>query len=280
MDLGGYPRFITPGFKPFDPVKLAKWTEKIVTRYRKGRCERKYTAFYATGVYGGIATGYTVGCCLRCYFCWVDWSRDFPEKYGRFYSPEEVFRRLKDAAHRYGVNKLRISGAEPTIGKDHLLSLLELIEGSEFPLFILETNGILFGVDKDYVRRISKFTKVYVRISLKAGTPEAFTKKTGAIPESFEIPFKAIENLLDYNVRFHVAAMSADPRIMSAEERISLFKRLAEIDKNLLLTLEEEVVDPYNTTLARLEYAGIRLKWPLKEIYVPIKDILSREKSD
>jgi len=41
-----YPRYVTPGFKPFDPVKLAKVTEKIVCKGDK----RKYTAFYATGV--------------------------------------------------------------------------------------------------------------------------------------------------------------------------------------------------------------------------------------
>jgi len=71
-----YPRYVTPDFEPFDPVKLARETEKIVTKYENGKCKRKYTAFYATGVYGGISTGYTVGCCLRCVFCWVDWSRE------------------------------------------------------------------------------------------------------------------------------------------------------------------------------------------------------------
>ena len=275
-----YPRYVTPGFKPFDPVKLARKTEEIVTRIRNGRCERKYTAFYATGVYGGIATGYAVGCCLRCVFCWVGWSRDFPEKLGRFYSPEQAFEKLREAAHKYRVNKLRISGAEPTLGKDHLLSLLEYVEDSEFPLFILETNGILFGVDKDYVRKISRFEKVHVRVSLKAGTPEAFTRKTGAVPESFEIPFKAIENLLDYGVSFHVAAMSLDPRIMTPEERASLIKKLAEIDVNLLLNLEEEIVDPYETTLARLKFAGFKLKWPLRELYTPIRNIIMKSERE
>jgi hypothetical protein len=28
----GYQRFLTPGFKPFDPLKLVKETERIVTR--------------------------------------------------------------------------------------------------------------------------------------------------------------------------------------------------------------------------------------------------------
>jgi len=246
-----YPRYVTPDFEPFDPLELAKETEKIVCRGK----DRKYTAVYATGVYGGIATGYTCGCCLRCIFCWVDWSRDFPEKFGDFYSPEEAFNRLREAAYKYRVSKLRISGAEPTLGGAHLLGLLEHVEASEFPLFILETNGILFGTDRDYVKKISRFTKPHVRVSLKAGTPETFTKKTGAKPEAFEIPFQAIRNLLDNNVSCHAAAMT-DPRIMPADERRSLLDRLREIDPHVAINLEEEVVDPYETAVIRMNKAG------------------------
>jgi len=274
-----YPRFVVPDFKPFDPVELARETEKIVTREGPDGLERKYEDFYATGVYGGIATGYCVGCCLRCVFCWVSWGRDFPERFGQFYSPKETFIRLKEAAHNCKVSKLRISGAEPTLGKEHLLSLLEFVENSEFSLFILETNGILFGVDKDYVGKISKFTKPHVRISLKAGTPEAFTKKTGAKPEFFELPFQAIKNLLDCNVSFHVAVMSADPRIMTKEERLNLLKKLGEIDEKLPLNLEEEVMDAYDSTLARLKYAGLKVEWPLKHVYTPIKEMLKEKKT-
>jgi len=275
--LKGYPRYVTPDFEPFDPVELAKETEYIVTRHGPNGQERKYEAFYATGVYGGISTGYCIGCCLRCVFCWVSWGRDYPERFGQFYSPEEVFNRLSEAAHKHNVNKLRISGAEPTIGKNHLLRLLELVEQSEFPLFILETNGVLFGVDKDYVNKISRFTKPHVRVSLKTGTAEDFTKKTGAKPEAFEIPFQAVRNLLDNNVSFHVAAMSADPRIMAPKERENLIKKLVEIDPRLLANLEEEVMDDYNTTLARLKFAGWKIEWPLKRIYTPIREIMKKE---
>lgn len=262
-----YPRFITPALRPFDPLELARETEAIV-------CEgdrRKYTDFYATGVYGGIATGYACGCCLRCVFCWVGWSRDFPERYGRFHSPGEAFAKLREAAKRAGVDKLRVSGAEPTIGKQHLLPLLEHVERSEFSRFVLETNGILFGADPDYVRSIAEFRKPHVRLSLKAGTPEAFTRKTGARKESFELPFKAIRTLLDSQVSFHVAAMTADPRITTWEERQLLVERLAQIDPGLVRGLEEEVVDPYDTTLARLEYARCQLEWPLKAVHSPLR---------
>jgi len=184
-----YPRFLTHDSKPFNPVELARETEKLVCKDK----ERKYTDFYATGVYGGIATGYACGCCLRCVFCWVDWSRDFPEKYGRFYSPKEIFKRLSIAADEYGTTRLRLSGAEPTLGMEHLLSVLDLVERSKYKLFILETNGILFRADEDYVKKVSEFKKVHVRISLKAGTPMDFNRKTGATSESFEIPFKAIK---------------------------------------------------------------------------------------
>ena len=68
------------------------------------------------------------------------------------------------------------------------------------------------------VKDVSKFRKAHVRVSLKAGTPEDFTRKTGAKAEAFEIPLKAIENLLDSGGSFHVAAMSADPRICGSAD--------------------------------------------------------------
>jgi uncharacterized Fe-S cluster-containing radical SAM superfamily protein len=257
-----YQRYLLRGFVPFDPLELAGQTEKIVCRGDS----RKYTKFCCTRMYGGIVTGYTCGCCLRCIFCWVNPSRDFPEKYGRFYSPAEAFRRLSQLARKARVAQLRISGAEPTLCKSHLLGLLERVENSPFRLFILETNAILLGADPDYAQQIARFNKVHTRVSLKAGTPEAFTGKTGATPESFELPFKGIVNLLEAGASFHIAAMSADPRIVSRRERQSLLDRLASIDPTLAGNLEEEVVDPYHMTLERLRHAGIKLTWDDRQV--------------
>jgi len=252
-----YQRYLEPGFIPFDPVELAKQTEEIVCRGDS----RKYTKFICTRMYGGIATGYTCGCYLRCIFCWVHWCRDFPEKYGKFYSPVEVFHQLSHVARKARVFQLRLSGAEPTLGKAHLLGLLEKVEYSPFQLFILETNGILLGADLEYAREIARFKKVHTRVSIKAGTPEIFTQKTGAIADSFELPFQGIKNLIKAGASFHIAAMSADSRIVDRHERQSLLDKLASIDPTLVDNLEEEEVSPYHNTLKRLKYAGVKLEW-------------------
>jgi len=212
-------------------------------------------------MYGGIATGYACGCCLRCIFCWVHRSRDFPEKHGYFKSPEEVFGELSWMARRKKVDQLRISGAEPTLGKAHLLGLLDLVERSPFRLFILETNGILLGADSGYAREIACFKKVHTRVALKAGTPGAFTRKTGAKPEFFELPFQGIRNLLSARMSYHVAAMSADPRFMTKQERNSLFEQLEAIHPALVKNLEEEIVTPYPTASERLRHACVDVDW-------------------
>ena len=273
----GYQRFLSPGFKPFDPLKLAEETERIVTREGEDGIERKYTDFYSVPVYRGIATGYAVGCCLRCFYCWSSWSRDFPEIFGEFFSPKDAAKMLFMAAEKgmvYSeywrkripkIDKLRLSGCEPTIGREHLLSLLQYVAESKYSLFILETNGIIPGHDKNYVERLSEFKdRLYVRVSIKAATPESFTRRTGAKGEFYILPFQALKSLLDEGIYARAAAMT-DTRIMPREERQILIQMLDEIDPeaNYINTLEEEIVDPYDTTIKRIkayrsrEYAKI-----------------------
>lgn len=260
-----YQRFLTPEFTPFDPIELAEKTEKIITKEGQEGLERKYVSFYSAPVYSGIATGYAVGCCLRCIYCWTNWSRDFPEKYGKFYSPKEAADRLINEAEKgitsrgwehyrhLKVNKLRVSGCEPTLGKEHLLKVLEHLSNYSYQ-FYLETNGILFGKDYDYVKRLAKYSDfIYVRVSFKAASPEGFTERTGAIGEHYELPFKALKNLLDVGIYARAAAMT-DPKIMPEEERNILIKRLDDIDPSARYsdTLEEEVIGSYDTTRKRL----------------------------
>ncbi|RLI05982.1 molybdenum cofactor biosynthesis protein MoaA [Candidatus Bathyarchaeota archaeon] len=263
-----YQRFLTPNFKPYNPLELAKETEKIVTRSGPEGVERKYTGVYSAPVYRGVATGYAVGCCLRCIYCWSNWSRDFPEIFGKFYSPKQVALMLQKAAkegitasgweafRHLRVYKLRLSGCEPTIGREHLFSVLSYLMDSEYPLFILETNGILLGADKNYVKKLTEFAgKLYVRVSFKAATPEGFTQRTGALGKFYDLPFKALKYLLDEGIYARAAVMT-DPKIMSKEERKLLIEMLGEIDPRIAKNpweLEEERIDAYETTVKRLK---------------------------
>ena len=245
-----YPGYLTDNFEPFNPLEVSKEGEKIFCRGNS----RKYTKFYCTGVYGGISTGYTVGCNLRCVFCWVGWSRDFPKEYGEYFTPEEVAESLIENAKIKKMSKVRISGGEPTISKEHLFGVLRKLKNTNL-LFILETNGILFGDDEKYVKDLGDYENIHVRVSLKAGSPEGFQRRTGAKGEFYQLPFIAISNLMKNRISFHIACMS-DPRLMPRDERKSIIKKLDSIGYSDFF--EEEICDPYKTTVMRLEKAGYR----------------------
>lgn len=251
MNLPGSRKLLNPSLPTvtvYDPLQLAGEVEKVVV---DGEKRRYYRLPRPGDWYGGIATGDCCGCCLKCVFCWSGAPRDQPSL-GRFYSPQEVFRELQACAKRFQYNKLRVSGNEPTIGRKHLLRLLELVEGSPYT-FILETNGML--LDRSYARDLSGFKNLHVRVSLKGTGPQEFSRLTGARPEAFELALQALKNLLDQGVACHAAVMlSFSPR----EGLVALKKRLEEVDPSLPRSLEEEYVFLYPHVEERLKKAGIR----------------------
>jgi uncharacterized Fe-S cluster-containing radical SAM superfamily protein len=218
----------------FDPVALAIETERSVISGEK----RRYYRFRGARFYGGIATADCLGCCLRCSFCWAR-DRVLHPGAGRLYSPEQVAQRITNIALKRGFSRMRISGNEPTIGRAHLLGVLaRLPVGIDF---ILETNGILLGHDRGYARALAPFASLHVRVGLKGCTAEEFSKLTGAGPAAFELPFKALEHLLEAGVSCHPAVMLS----FSSERTIaSLASRLAAIHPGLAEFEAEEVFNP------------------------------------
>ncbi len=201
----------------FNPVEMAELAKNIVCKHNK----RKYYRFRPAKFYGGISTADCVGCCLRCAFCWSWRETTRPEAFGNFYSPEEVAGKLISIAKRKRLRQLRISGNEPTICRNHLIRVLELIPKDY--AFILETNGILIGNDQTYAEELSRFSNLYVRVSLKGTCEEEFSRLTGAIPEGFQLQLKALEYLNSCGVNVNPACMiSFSPRknIMSLRKRL------------------------------------------------------------
>ncbi len=172
---------------------------------------------------------------------------------GKFYPPERIFKTLTNCAGKFSYTQLRVSGNEPTIGREHLFGLLALIDQTNHS-FILETNGTLIGADKEYARRLSKFRNVHVRVSLKGTNPQQFNALTGAKPEDFRLQIGALENLLNAGVPVHPAVMLS---FSSKEDFKNLRELLSEIDPQLNQEVEEEYVLLYPHVSKRLKEAGL-----------------------
>ncbi|NUP90688.1 MAG: radical SAM protein [Candidatus Sumerlaeia bacterium] len=248
------------GARVFDPLEVARATERVVCRGN----QRKYSRFGFTRDYHyGVATGYVVGCNLRCLFCWAAPTRDNVGGEGRWCEPAEAAEELERIARQRRTGFVRLSEGEPTIGREHLLGVLEEVERrASIRRFVLETNGTLLGAEESYVAALARFPKLWVRLALKAGTPEAWTHKTGASPESFALPFEALRLLRRHGLqsRLSVAAMSRDPRFMGQHERVLLLAELARVDPQMVLDLNEEMVVTHPATMRRLAAAGYPLK--------------------
>jgi len=233
----------------YDPLRLAREIEGIVAT---GALRKYYRTARAGRWYGGIATADCCGCCLKCVFCWSGAPRDHPETIGKFYSPEHVFNKLTACAEKFGYKQLRVSGNEPTMGKEHLFKLLELIDGTHYR-FILESNGVL--INSEHAKRLSEFKRVHVRISLKGTNREEFSLLTGAVPEAFDLQLEALRNLVDAGVSCHPAVMLS----FSSEKNFEGLKhRLREINPSLVDEVEKEYVFLYPNVVERLNKAGIK----------------------
>ena len=224
--------------------------EKLVVREAKLGQERKYWRFRFDRWYGGIVTADAVGCGLVCKYCWVSDAVMFnPVKVGKFYGSDVVARILVKMAKKRNLRQLRVSGGEQTIGKSHLLQLLDHLEGQSL-LFILETNGILIGDNPQYAEDLSKYGFLHVRVSLKGCDEKEFALLTGAKPEGFTLQLKALENLLRQGVSCHPAVMTS----FSTKESIQrLAERLKVINPSLAGDLEFEELILYPKVKRKIE---------------------------
>ena len=139
--------------KGFDPIALSAATEKVVV----DGARRKYVQLgRPLRFYGGTTSATEVACNLRCKFCFSDKPVWKPQKTGKFYTPHEVFDGLVKSARKHGHKIISASASEGTIGRKHLMQLLNLVEESEF-IYVQETNGMILGNDPEYAQALSKY---------------------------------------------------------------------------------------------------------------------------
>jgi len=177
-----------------------------------------------------------------------------PGEIGKFYSSDKVTHGLVTLAKKRGLEQLRVSGGEPTIGKPHLLQLLERLEGKGYS-FILETNGIPIAYDESYAEELSEYDFVHVRVSLKGCNEKEFSMLTGAKPEGFKLQLKSLEKLVKANVSCHPSIMASfSPR----ENLDALIKMLGRISPELAREVEIEELILYPHVIDRIQKHGLK----------------------
>ena len=243
----------------YDPIALAAATEKVVVRGN----QRKYVQLgRRLRFYGGSISATEVGCNLRCKFCFSDKPVWKPGRVGKFYSPQAVFDGLDRAARKYNTKIISASASEGTLGKQHLLELLELVDQSDYT-YVLETNGMILGADQQYVSDLKRFKNLHVRVSMKGCCPEEFHKLTGAKRSAYELPFRALEALIEAGISCN-ACLSVS---FSNEASIKVAKRrLYDLWPGLLKSLEVERIRLFPKVRKRLHEHDL-----LKNAISPIK---------
>jgi len=238
---------------PFNPVKRAKEVESLVMK----NLERKYYRFRYASYYGGIATADAVGCCFLCAYCW-NYSRNLhPEKFGEFYSPEKASEKILEIMKKKNVRKVRVSGAEPILGEksfEHFSKLFEKIyEAEPSSEFILETNGLILGLNEKFCEKLSKYP-IFVRVSIKGWDEKSFEKISGAEGKFFIYPLKAVKFLQDLRVEAWPAVMK---EIFGLDGIKILKKRMREI--GIEGEIEIEYLEKYPFVVQNLEKRELKL---------------------
>lgn len=234
----------------YNAVERHLAVEKLVTREGPEGQERKYYRFRPARWYGGIVTADCVGCGLLCRFCWVsDAVMARPAEVGRFHTPRHVSNTLTALAEKFEFNQLRVSGGEPTIGKAHMLRLLDELKGKGYR-FILETNGIPIAYNESYAEKLSNYSFIHVRVSLKGCNEKEFAALTGAKPESFKLQLESLRKLVEARVSCHPSIMASFSPRKNLE---TLMKRIRLISPDLAKNVEIEELILYPHVVKRIK---------------------------
>jgi len=238
----------------YDPVERHRKIEAHVIQKRIGGDLKKYYRFRHDRWYGGVITADCAGCGLICKFCWVRQESILEGRgVGEFLSPQEVAEKILKLMKENKINQGRISGGEPTIGRAHLLQILNVLQRRRVR-FILETNGILIGEDETYAQELAVFPFVHVRVSLKGCTEEEFSRVTGADPKGFHLQIAALRNLVKAGVSVHPTVMLS---FSGREATDQLYHTIWKIDPRLHSEIEKEEVILYPHVLEKLKRANL-----------------------
>ena len=131
--------------------------------------------------------------------------------------------------------------------------MLDLVEGSEF-VYILETNGMTLGDDPAFAKSLARYKNLHVRVSIKGCNPKEFHRLTGARASAYELPFKALQHLIDAGVSCN-ACVSVS--FSDAAGIKSVEKKLETMHPGILKSLELERIKLFPKVQRRIQNEGL-----------------------
>ena len=238
----------------YDPAERHRKIEERVIQKKVGGDLRKYYRFRHDRSGGGMITADCGGCGLTCKFCWAHPEQLEGREQGEWLSADQVVAKLFQLMREQKIHQLRFSGGEPTIGRKHLLQILNALQRKRVR-FILETNGILIGEDETYAQELALYPFVHVRVSFKGCTEEEFALLSGADAKGFPLQLAALRNLIK-------AGVSAHPAVMYSFSRKEVLDRfygtIWKIDSRLHSEVEMEELILYPSIDKTLQRANLK----------------------
>ncbi len=142
------------------------------------------------------------GCNLRCPQC-QNHSIAFGAATGAVLRPEEAAKLLVGTAREYGVNRVAISGGEPTLNPDFLIPFVEncrRLGGPDLRIHV-DTNGTY--LTPEYVDELVEAGMTDIGIDVKGFTPETFARVAGVDEDEAERLLSNVLSILEYIANEH-----------------------------------------------------------------------------
>jgi pyruvate formate lyase activating enzyme len=184
------------------------------------------------------------GCNFDCKGCFAIAKKDT----GRVLSTRDLVDLLVRSCRLiYGglVDDAQMTGGEPTMDKDYLLSLIRELRGISVRKIGVSTNGYM--LDKDLVDEFRSLPMDYVKLDLKAYTDEIHKWYTG---KSNVNVLRAVRLLHEYGLNFYVRTIFM-PGIVDVYEIEKIAKFLSHVGRDIHYRLYQFAPEQLGDKLSR-----------------------------
>jgi pyruvate formate lyase activating enzyme len=168
------------------------------------------------------------GCNFHCKGCF----RPARDGGGTELTAEETLERMEQACLNYYGKvpvEAMITGGEPTLNKEYLLSLVKGLKAKSFKKIVLMTNGYALGEDETYVTELEEAGLTEAHVDVKAFSEDIHKWYTG---KSSKPVLRAIERLDASGIKLVVQTVYM-PGIVEAQEIEKIAQFLASVNRDI-----------------------------------------------